>query len=93
MNKNITIQSPEFEQMYKEVSELAEAKHQREILSDTAFRDWICLAIEEFAQIMGYHIQNLYEFTLDMGYCFKKGFDEGREQARLRSFRHREGND
>lgn len=91
MNKNITIQSPEFHQMYKEVSELAESKRQRELLSDTAFRDWICSAIEEFARMMGYHILNLYEFTLDMGYSFKKGFDAGREEARLRSLRYREG--
>ena len=93
MKNNITIQSPEFQQMLNEVSELAEAKRQRELLSDTAFRDWICMAIEEFARMLGFHIQNLYEFTLDMGYSFKKGFDAGREEARFRSLRHREGKD
>lgn len=91
MDKSITIQSPEFQQMYREVSELAEAKRQRELLSDTAFRDWLCAAIEELARMMGYHIQNIYEFTLDMGYSFKKGFDAGREEARIRSLRYREG--
>ena len=90
MNTNITIDSPEFQQMYKEVSELAEAKRKREELSDTAFRDWICTAIEELAHLLGYHIQNLYEFTLDMGYSFKKGFEAGREDARKRSLRYRE---
>ena len=43
---NITIDSPEFRQMYNEVSELAEAKRKREELSDTDFRDWIFDAIE-----------------------------------------------
>lgn len=92
-NKDITIQSPEFQQMYKEVSELAEAQKQRDLLSDNAFRDWICTAIEELARLLGYHIQNLYEFTLDMGYSFKKGFAAGREEARARSLRRREGKD
>ncbi|MGI6462812.1 MAG: hypothetical protein ACOX04_04210 [Candidatus Scatomorpha sp.] len=91
MNTNITIDSSEFKKMYKEVSALAEAKRKREELSDTAFRDWICVAIEELANLLGYHIQNLYEFTLDMGYSFKKGFGAGREEARKRSLRYREG--
>lgn len=87
---NITIDSPEFQQMYKEVSELAEAKRKREELSDTAFRDWMCAVIEELGRLLGYHILNLYEFTLDMGYSFKKGFAAGREEARKRSRRYRE---
>lgn len=90
---NITIDSPEFKKMYEEVSELAEAKRKRQELSDTAFRDWICIAIEELARQLGYHIQNLVEFTLDMGYSFKKGFAEGRKEAHRRSLRYREGND
>ncbi len=88
---NITIDSPEFQAMYNEISQLAETKRQRELMSDSSFRDWICLAIEELAKKLGYNIQNLYEFTLDMGYSFKKGFSAGREKARHNSRRYKEG--
>lgn len=88
---NITIDSPEFQAMYEEISQLAETKRRRELMSETSFRDWICLAIEELAKKLGYSIQNLCEFTLDMGYSFKKGFNAGREQARRNSRRYKEG--
>lgn len=89
MEKDITIDSPEFRSMYEEISALAETKRQREQLSDASFREWICLAIEALAAQLGYHIQNLYEFTLDMGYSFKKGFASGRERAKEKSIRNR----
>lgn len=88
---NITIESPEFQAIYDEISQLAETKRKRELMSDSSFREWICLAIEELAKKLGYNIQNLYEFTLDMGYSFKKGFNTGREQARRNSRRYKEG--
>ena len=88
---NITIDSPEFQAIYKEISQLAETKRQRELMSDVSFREWLCLAIEELAKKLGYNIQNLYEFTLDMGYSFKKGFIAGREEARRNSRRYKEG--
>lgn len=47
---NITIDSPEFQAMYNEISQLAETKRQRELMSDSSFRDWICLAIEKLAK-------------------------------------------
>ena len=89
MSKDITIESPEFQAMYKEISELAETKRLREKLSDISFREWVFLMIEKFASQLGYHIQNLYEFTLDMGYSFKKGFQAGRERARENSIRNK----
>lgn len=89
MGKDITIDSPEFRSMYEEISALAETKRQREQLSDSSFREWLCLAIETLASQLGYHIQNLYEFTLDMGYSFRKGFSLGRERAKERSIRNK----
>ncbi|MBQ9886650.1 MAG: hypothetical protein IJM37_07325 [Lachnospiraceae bacterium] len=85
----ITIESPEFQAMYEEISKRAEAIRKREELSEESFRKWICEAVETLAKKMGYHIQNIYEFTLDMEYSFKKGFNAGREAARKNSYRNR----
>lgn len=90
MDKEITIQSPEFQAIYEEISERAEAIRKRDELSDASFRDWLCKAIEELASKLGYHIQNIYEFTLDMGYSFQKGFEAGRERARKNAYRRRQ---
>ncbi len=90
MYKDITIESQEFHDMYVEISKIAEAKRQREILSDSSFREWFCLAIQTLASKLGYHITNLYEFTLDMGYSLKKGFVAGRELAKSKSLRSKE---
>ena len=87
MNKEITIDSDEFKEMYLEISEMALAKKKRKELTDDSFRRWICHAIEIFAEQIGYHIQNLYEFTLDMADSFKRGFKSGRERARQNSLR------
>ncbi len=87
MNKEISIESAEFKEMYLEISELALAKKKREELTKDSFRIWICQAIETFAAQLGYHIQNLYEFTLDMADSFLKGFKSGREKARQNSLR------
>ena len=89
MAKNITIESPEFQELYEEISGLAETKRQRGKLSDASFREWICTAIQMLASQLGYRIQNIYEFTLDMGYSFKKGIAEGRERARRNSIRRK----
>lgn len=91
MDKIITTASSEFLQIYEEISNLAEAKRKREELSDKSFRDWICPLIEKYANALGYYISNLNEFTLDVIYSFKKGFEAGREEARKRSLRYREG--
>lgn len=88
MTKNITIESPEFQTLYKEISMLSETKRQREKLSDESFRTWICNSIKILAAQLGYHIQNLYEFTMDLGYSFKEGFKAGREKAREKSIRN-----
>ena len=90
MEKEITIESPEFKSLYEEVSARAEAIRKREELSDKSFRDWLCKAIEELASKLGYHIQNIYEFTLDRGYSFQKGFKTGREKARQNAYRRRQ---
>lgn len=90
MDKEITIQSPEFQALYQEISERAEAIRKRDELSDTSFRAWLCKAIEELASSLGYHIQNIYEFTLDMGYSFQKGFETGRARARKNAYRRRQ---
>ena len=90
MDKEITIHSPEFQAIYEEISERAEAIRKRDELSDASFRDWLCKAIEELASKLGYHIQNIYEFTLDMGYSFQKGFEVGRERARKKAYRRRQ---
>lgn len=87
MNKEITIESTEFQEMYLEISEMALAKKKREEMTDDSFRKWICRAIEIFADKLGYHIQNLYEFTLDMADSFVRGFKSGRERARQNSIR------
>lgn len=90
MDKEITIQSPEFQALYEEISTRAEAIRKRDELSDTSFREWLCKAIEELASKLGYHIQNIYEFTLDMGYSFQKGFEAGKERARQNAYRRRQ---
>ena len=90
MCKDITIESPEFRVLYDELSELAETKRQREVLNDTSFREWVCKSIQILASKLGYHIQNICEFTLDMGYCFRAGFTSGRELAKAKSIRNKE---
>ncbi len=89
MCKDITIESPEFQEMYEEISALAETKRKREMLSEDSFRTWLCSAIQLLAAQLGYCIQNLYEFTMDMSYSFKKGFEAGRDKARKKSIRNR----
>ena len=90
MSKDITIDSPEFKALYEEVSKRAEAIRQRERLSDRSFRDWLCEAIQLLAEKLGYHIQNIYEFTADMVSSFSKGFKAGRERARAKAYRKKD---
>ena len=90
MDREITIQSPEFQALYEEISARADTIRKREELSEISFRDWLCTAIEELASQLGYHIQNIYEFTLDMGYSFQKGFKAGRERAKDRAYRRKQ---
>ena len=40
---------------------------------------------------IGYHIQNLYEFTLDMADAFTTGFEAGRKRARDNAYRKKKG--
>ena len=89
MDREITIQSPEFQALYEEISLRAETIRRREEMSEISFREWLCKAIEELASKLGYHIQNIYEFTLDMGYSFQKGFNAGRERAKNRAYRNK----
>lgn len=49
MCKDITIESPEFQEMYEEISALAETKRKREMLSEDSFRTWLCSAIQLLA--------------------------------------------
>ncbi len=91
MSKDITIESPEFKALYDEVAQRAEAIRKREELSDKSFRDWLCDAIEALADLLGYHIQNLYEFVLDMGDAFATGYKAGRQRARDNAYRRRKG--
>lgn len=91
MSKDITIESPEFKALYDEVAQRAEAIRKREELSDNSFRDWICDAIRILAEQLGYHIQNLYEFTLDMADAFATGFEAGRRRAKENAYRKRKG--
>ena len=87
MDREITVQSPEFQALYEEISSRAETLRKREELSNVSFRYWLCEAIEKLASQLGYYIQNIYEFTLDMGYSFQKGFAAGREQAKNKAYR------
>ncbi len=93
LNRTITIDSPEFQDLYNELSQRADTMRKREELSDESFRVWFCNAIKDFAANLGYQIQNLYEFSLDVGYSFKKGFKAGREQAKRNSIRYKEKNE
>lgn len=85
--ENITIESPEFKALYIEVMNRAEAIRKREEYSEESFRYWLCEAVRELAEKMGFFIQDLKEFTLDLGDSFMTGFNAGRERAKMNSYR------
>ena len=91
MSKDITIDSPEFKALYDEVRQRAETIRKREELSDKSFKDWLCDTIEVLAKELGYHIQNIYEFALDIGDAFNNGFEAGRLRAKQNAYRKRKG--
>lgn len=89
MYKTITIDSQEFKDLYNEIISQNETKQKRMQMSDYSFREWLCKVIEEIAGHLGYHIQNLYEFTLDIADSFQKGYQAGRSRARANAIRNK----
>ena len=79
VKKEVTVESPEIQQLLDEVLNRSETIKKRNELSEESFRDWLCRTIEIIAEKMGYIISNLKEIPLDIGYSFGKGFKAGIE--------------
>lgn len=88
MNKEVTMEDPEIRTLYEQVLKSAEASKKREDLSNESFKLWLFETVTIIAQKFGYYIQDLAVFISDMNYCIKKGFKEGREEAKRRSIRN-----
>jgi hypothetical protein len=91
MNRTITTEDPEFDDILRELALNREAVLKRRELSDASFREWLFKQITDIGRRLGLIIQDVAEFALDMAYGFKKGFGAGREEARRKSIRAREG--
>lgn len=91
MTRTITTTDPEFEDVLRELALNRDAIANRREMSDASFRDWLYKQIVEIGHKLGLVIQDIAEFSKDMTYGFKKGFDAGREEARRKSIRAREG--
>lgn len=88
--KEVTIETPEIQDLISEVMSRTEIIRKREELSAESFRDWLCEIIEIIAGKMGYVIQNLKEIPLDFAYSFGKGFSAGMENAKKNSYRYKD---
>lgn len=90
VKKEVTVESPEIQQLLNEVLNRSETIKKRNELSEESFRDWLCRTIEIIAEKMGYIISNLKEIPLDIGYSFGKGFKAGIEKSRQNSYRYKD---
>lgn len=90
MTRTITTADPEFEDVLRELALNRDAVANRREMSDSSFREWLYEQIVEIGRKLGLVVQDIAEFSKDMAYGFKKGFDAGREEARRRSIRARE---
>ena len=86
---DITVESAEFKRMCNEITNTLEAQKIREEKGERSFREWLYEALNIIATNLGYTIQNLYEYIMDMGHAFKTGYEKGREIARERALRRR----
>lgn len=91
MNRTITTADPEFDDILRELALNREAVLKRRDLSDASFREWLFEQVTDIGRRLGLIIQDVAEFAMDMAYGFKKGFEAGREEARRKSIRAREG--
>lgn len=91
VNKTITTADPEFEEVLRELALNREAIRRRRELSEASFRQWLYEQINDIAHKLGYAIQDIAEFVKDMAYSFKQGYAAGRDAARRRSIRSRDG--
>lgn len=95
MTRVITINDPEFDDILDTVLyELAlnkNAVEERRRISEESFRELIYQWVVDIARKLGLVIQNIPEFSKDLAHGFKKGFASGREEARRRSIRAKEG--
>ena len=64
VKKEVTVESPEIQQLLDEVLNRSETIKKRNELSEESFRDWLCRTIEIIAEKMGYIISNLKEIPL-----------------------------
>lgn len=85
--RTVDVDSPEIQNLMKEILSQSEAIKKREELTEKSFWFWFCEVLEKVASQMGMIIQNLYEIPADLGYSFQKGFAKGREKARQSSYR------
>ncbi len=65
----------------------------REIVEQTeeSFRRFCAYAVRTIAARLGYVVQNVSEFVLDMASSFSSGWQAGRQRAREASLRRRQG--
>lgn len=91
MATTITTQDPEFDEVLRELALNRQAVVKRRELSEASFREWLFQEVQEIGHRLGFTIQGLAEFMKDMSYGWKKGIAQGREDARNKSIRAREG--
>jgi hypothetical protein len=90
MGKTITTTDPEFADILAELTSQSDAVRKRQQLGEESFRVWLYKEIGEIAQRLGYIVQDFAEFIKDMGFGFREGYSNGREEARRNSLRARE---
>ena len=91
MTRTITTADPEFEDVLRELALNRDAIANRRKMSEESYREWLYQQLVDIGRKLGLIIQGIAEFSKDMAYGLKKGFDAGREEARRKSLRAREG--
>jgi hypothetical protein len=91
MGADISPSTDELQAAVNELMERAAAIRKREEISEASFRVWLSEKVQEIARRLSIAINVVYETLLDVGYSWKKGWEDGKAEARRNSIRYRNG--
>lgn len=75
--------------MLRELALSQQAVAKRRQLSEDSFRIWLVEQIQSISARLGFVVQNIAEFAMDVVDGWKSGYRDGRQAARERSIRAR----